>query len=378
MNGLMKPVLTSHMESLQKIFKNRHLTVGASEIGRCARLAWYSKHHPSAAVLEDISYGASHRGNMIENHTVVPALRRHFGGNILFAGKDQKTFSLNFSSATPDGLLINQPKDMLAEFGIKDIGKSRCILIEIKSIDPRIVLRGPKPEHSRQANQQLGLVRELTEWKPEHCLLLYVNASFLDDVTEFVVSYDPVLWGKQQLRAKRIMEARTAREMVPEGWIKGGKECDTCGFAKACIELRTDLPPEGAGQPDPQFVAELKELAIAERQLASSISTMEENQREIQVNIKDRLREKKLRGVKTPDLSVSWYPIKPRVTLDIDSLRAAAEAANFNLAPYEKSGDGGDGLRITVKALHSPTMKGISPKAKLTGGAPSGKVKLKT
>jgi hypothetical protein len=378
--GLMKPVLTKHMESLQRVFKDRHLTVGASEIGRCARMTWYAKHHPSAKAIEaEESFGASHRGNMIEAHTVVPALRRYYGANILYSGKDQKTFVSGLNSATPDGLLINQPKDLLAEFGIKDIGKGRCILIEIKSIDPRIVLRVPKPEHARQANQQLGIVRSKGEWMPEHCLVMYVNASFMDDVTEFVVTFDPELYKRQQARAKMILGAKTAREMQPEGWIKGGKECDYCHFAKACIELRTDLPPEGAGKVDPQFVAELKELAFAERDLATTISALEENQREMQVQIKDRLRAKKLRGIKEPDITVSWYPIKPRVTLDMDSLRAAAEAAKFNLAPHEKTGDGGDGLRITVKSLNAPKMKGEAPKAKLTGGlaAPSGKAKSK-
>jgi hypothetical protein len=364
--GLMKPVLHKHMESLQKTFVNRHLTVGASEIGRCGRLVWYAKHHPSAKVLEDISYGASHRGNMIENHTVVPALRRHYGANILYSGKDQRTLTSGFVSATPDGLLMNQPKDLLAEFGIKDIGKAREILIEIKSIDPRIVLRGPKPEHARQANQQLGIVRETTEHKPEYCLIMYVNASFMDDVTEFVVQFDPALYERQKARAERILTTRTAREMQPEGWIKGGKECDYCPFASACTELRTNVPAESAKKAPPQFVAELKALAKTERDYAARASEAEEKQREIQIQIKDRLREKGLRGIKEPDIVVNWFPVKGRITFDTDALRAAAEAANFNLAPYEKQGDPYDTMRITVKEFPKPTMKGEAPKTKPT------------
>jgi hypothetical protein len=332
-------------------------------------MVWYAKHNPLAKALEE-SYGASHRGNMIENHTVVPALRRHFGADILYAGKDQRTFLDGVNSATPDGLLINQPYDLLAEFGIKDIGKDKCILIEIKSIDPRIVLRGPKPEHARQANQQLGIVREATEHRPEHCLLMYVNASFMDDVTEFVVSFDPDLYAAQKARAKRILSAKTAREMKPEGWIKGGKECDTCGFAKPCIELRTDLPAEGNKKPDSQFVAELVGLALVEQEWATRASEAEEQRREMQIQIKDRLREKHFRSVKTPDLTISWYPIKPRVTFDMQALREAAEAVNFNIAPYEKTGESGDGLRITVKDA-------IKPSAKIGGLTTPGKSKRK-
>lgn len=375
-----KPILLKHMENLQRVFKNRHLTVGASEIGRCARLAWYAKHHPNAAVLEDESFGASHRGNMIEAHTVVPALVKHFGDNLLYAGKKQQTFVSGYVSATPDGLLIKQPKDLLIQFGIKDIGKDRCILVEIKSIDPRIVLRGPKPEHARQANQQLGLVREKTNHKPQYCLIMYVNASFMDDVAEFVIEFDEELYNKQKKRAERILTTKTAREIQPEGWIKGGKECDYCKFADACTELRTDVPAESKRAADPQFVAEIKELALAERDLDTRISELSEQQREMQINIKDRLREKQLRGIKDPDITISWYPVKARITFDNEALRSGAEAANFNLAPYEKVGNPSDGLRITLKALNKPTMKGEPPKAKLTGAreAPSGKAKRKT
>jgi hypothetical protein len=372
---LMKPILSKHMESLQRIFKDRHLSVGASEIGRCARMIWYAKHHPAAKAVEE-SFGASHRGNMIEAHTVVPALRRHYGSLILYSGKDQKSFIDGVNSATPDGLLINQPKDLLAEFGIKDIGKDRCILIEIKSIDPRIQLRGPKKEHARQANQQLGVIRATTEHRPENCLIMYVNASFMDEVTEFVVPFDAGLYKLQKQRAERILEAKTAREMQPEGWIKGGKECDLCGFAKACIELRSNLPPESAGKPDPQIVAEIKELALAERELDTKASDLEEAKREIQIQIKDRLREKGLRGIKESDLTVSWYPIKPRITYDMDALKSAAAEAKFNIVPFEKIGEAGDGLRITVKSAFKPTMKGEPPKAKLTAAAGKAKQKV--
>lgn len=370
---ILKPIITKHMEAQQKIFKNRHLTVGASEIGRCARQTWYVKHHPAAQALDEISYGAIHRGNMLENHLLVPALRRHFGGDILFSGKDQKTFIDGDNSATPDGLLINQPANLLAEFGIKDIGKNRCVLIEAKSIDPRITLRAPKPEHARQALQQLGVVRAATEWKPEHCLIVYINASFHDDITEFVVSWDERKYELQKKRAAEILSATTARSMQPEGWIKGGKECDHCGFSSSCTELRSAVPPESKKSAPPQVVAELKELATLEREQAAIASSAEEEQRKLQLKIKDLLREKGLRGVKEPDIVVTWYPIRGRVTYDMNALREAAEKINFNIAPYEKIGDASDGLRITV----GPTLKPTATKGSTATGKSKTKAKAK-
>src|ERR1035437_3724791 len=106
------------MAAIQRGFKNRQLTVGAREIGQCIRMTWYKKHLDGAINDEEESLGASHRGNMIEQHTLVPAMRRHFGADILYSGKDQRTFRDGYSSATPDGLLINVPKDFLLEFGV--------------------------------------------------------------------------------------------------------------------------------------------------------------------------------------------------------------------------------------------------------------------
>ena len=376
---IMKGVLTKHMEGMQRTFKNRHLTVGASEIGRCARMAWYVKKHPSAAVFEDESFGASHRGNMIEAHTVVPALQAAFGDKLLLAGKKQKTFVEGPLSATPDGLLVDLERKFLAGFDIPDIGPGRCILVEIKSIDPRIQLRSPKPEHARQANQQLGLVRSLTEWKPKYCLIMYVNASFMDDVVEFVVEFDQEMFERQKKRGAMILNAKTARELQPEGWIKGGKECDYCKFADACTELRTDVPAESGKKADPQFAAEIRELALEERDLDTKASEIAERQREIQIQIKDRLREKKLRGIKEADITVSWYPVKARITFDNEALRAGAAAANFALSPYEKVGTPGDGLRITLKGPPSATAtKGVAPKAKLTAAKSAGAKTVKS
>jgi hypothetical protein len=361
---IVKSILSDYMASQQRTFKNRHLTVGASEIGQCARKIWYIKNLPGAISDEEESFGASHRGNMIEQHTVEPALRKHFGKDILYSGKDQKTLVDGVSSATPDGLLINLPADFLAEFGIKDIGKSRECLVEIKSIDPRIQLRGPKVEHDRQANQQLGVMRETTKHKPEYCLIVYVNASFMDDVAEFVVPYDHDRYLRQKVRAKRILIAKTAREMMPEGWVKGGKQCDYCAFSSACTELRTEVPADSNRLPDPQFVAEMKDLAMKERAYKSTASSAEEEARKMQLEIKDRLTEKKLHIIKTPDLSINWYSVKPRVTYDMDALRQAAEKINFNVAKFEKIGDPSDGLRISVKDAIRPTAKVKGAKVK--------------
>src|SRR5262249_27250299 len=146
-------------------------------------------------------WGATLRGDLIEQHFVEPALRAAFGAKLLYAGTEQQTLTNEFLSATPDGLVVDQPADALAYVGVPDLGPGRCFVTEIKSIDPRTSLTAPKPEHAYQAIVQQGLFRELTEHQPEYAVVLYVNASFLDDIVEFVVPFDSDIYEHAKQRA---------------------------------------------------------------------------------------------------------------------------------------------------------------------------------
>jgi len=98
----------------------------------------------------------------IEDHFLVPALRKSYGNKFQRAGEQQKTLTSGFLSATTDGILVGMPDDCLAHLGIPDIGGDRSLVIEFKSIDPRVELTAPKPAHGYQCQVQLGLVHELT------------------------------------------------------------------------------------------------------------------------------------------------------------------------------------------------------------------------
>ena len=60
---------------------------------------------------------------------------------------------------------------------MQDIGAD-CLLLECKSIDPRVKLDAPKPEHRYQVIVQLGVVRETTEFQPRYAIISYIDASF--------------------------------------------------------------------------------------------------------------------------------------------------------------------------------------------------------
>jgi hypothetical protein len=256
--------LAQYAKATARAFEGREHTVGASEVGQCARKIFFAKNAGDRVhgVASDEGYsdrwGATLRGRPIENCFWVPALRGRYGDKLLYAGGDQYTLISGFLSATPDGLILDQPRDALAALGIADIGGDGSIVVECKTIDPRVKFDAPKPEHAFQAQMQIGLFRKLTRHQPEVAVISYVNASFFDDVTEFAVRFDPAVFENAKRCAAAIATARSTDQLKPEGWVAGGRECEFCPFTKACGVIRHTVPTQAIAEtPDPQFIAEI-------------------------------------------------------------------------------------------------------------------------
>ena len=282
----------------------------------------------------------------------VPALRARFGDHLKFAGDEQRQLKIGFISATPDALLVDAPADILAPLGAPDID-SDCLLLECKSLDPRVRLDEPKAEHTYQAVVQLGVMRETTEFKPRYAVITYINASFWDDVTEFVVAFDPAVYTSAKARAAKVLTAAAAAELPPEGFIAGGHECERCPFSKACGIERRAMPSATTAAADPQLVAEIRDLAIAYKSHQSEIDTAASKVREVQHEIRERLRAKGLRRVAGDDFSVTWVPVKGRQGFDVKALSAAAAAAGVDVSEFETISDPTDRLDIRVREARS-------------------------
>src|SRR5262249_40746741 len=206
----------------------------------------------------------------------------------------------------------------------------------------------PKPEHKYQTIVQLGVVRETTEFQPCFCVLAYIDASFWDTITEFVVAFDPDIYTNAKARAVKVLTANSASELPPEGWIAGGKECEHCPFTKACgIEPRAI--PDNPGSIDPQFAAEIRELAVAYKTCQADVDTAEARLRASQHDIKERLRAKQLRRVVGDDFSVTWTPVKGRQGFNVEALSAAAAAAGVGIENFETKATPGDRLDVRIR-----------------------------
>jgi hypothetical protein len=352
-------ILAVYAKATARRFDDRANAVGASEIGQCARKVYFAKNagDPVYGADADADYvdvwGAKLRGSLFENFLFNPAMRARYGDKLLFAGKDQQTFVLEFLSGTPDGLVVNQPRDALAEFGVEDIGESGAFVVEAKTIDPRIKLDGPRTEHVFQVHVQMGLIRELTPYRPEYAVISYANASFLDDIVEFVIRFDRDIFEVAKQRATLILTARAADELKPEGWIAGGKECEHCPYTTACGIVRHAVPAQPPKEtPDPQFVAEISDLGREVRERRDEIKTATTELREIEHTMRERLREKGMRRIVGHDIIVNWTSVKGRPSFDMLKIREAAAKAGIDLGQFETVGEATS--RLDVRIIGQP------------------------
>lgn len=312
---------------------DRSNTVGASEVGQCLRRIWFAKHGtPHDETYKD-RHGARLRGNLIEDHYVVPGLRAELekaSWRFLWAGAEQRTIVDGYLSATPDGLAVN-----------KETGEA--VVIEVKSIDPRVDLQTEKAEHAFQAQVQMGLLHHATEHRPERAIILYIDASFLDDITEFPVVRDPAVYKAAEARARSVMLAEAGIELSPEGKIAGGKECAYCPWASHCAHVSTAaIPSENATLGD-NAASELRRLRDKERRLAAEAEHCAAAHNAAKEEIKSFLRGHSLRWYNGDGWSVSWQPVKGRETIDIK----AAQESGIDLSPFSKTGNPSD--RLVVK-----------------------------
>lgn len=224
---------------------DRTKTVGASEIGMCARRIWFSKHDTPHDE-QPPSWGYTRRGASYEDHWFVPALKAHYGKRFRYAGEAQKTFIYGpepdkpILSATPDGLLRDVTPQECAEWGIPE---TDCVLVECKNIGSYKLALTPKPEHEFQVQVQMGCVRAARRYMPTAAILLYASAFSWSNMAEWAIPFDLDVFHRGIERGFEILEAPSAADVKAEGIESGGNECKRCAYLSTCnrIELKRDL-----------------------------------------------------------------------------------------------------------------------------------------
>lgn len=339
-------MLRSYGAGLSKAWSHDRLnTVGASEVGQCLRKTWFAKNEqPHDAGYED-RFGAKLRGDLIEAHYWVPGLRAQLpeGVELRYAGDEQRTLVDGYLSATPDGILLGVDRGCLNHLGVADVGDA-SLAVEAKSIDPRVDLKVEKPEHSFQTQAQMGLIRHATPYQPHYALISYVDASFLDDVREFAVKFDPAIYQAAKDRARLVMTTEDVLSLPPEGKMAGGDECRYCPWASHCAAVTVAGIPKDESKPlGDNAAAELHALRDVERELSERKDATETEHAAAREAVKEFLRLHGIRRFKGEGWSVSWASVKGRETLDIK----AAESAGLDLSPFKKLGNPAERLTVT-------------------------------
>lgn len=296
-------VFDEHVAGSQKVWSHdRALTVGASECFGCIRSTFFKKRGKELGFAPDPfyeeSWGAMRRGDLIENYHIVPAVRaglRRRGMDLIMEGDDQETIVDGRSSATLDGLIIpvdpslngKIPKDFLAYYGIPEVNVD-SIVLEMKSMDPRPFERLTKEKsvHHGQTQMQLGLVRETTHYRPEHAIVLYFNASWLDDMRVFVVHRDEDTYAFGRARNEKVYAEDNPATYPAEGKLDGS--CAYCKFTQACAKVNKERVPEKRKALNAKEIAEQDEDMLEQMdELVLERNAVKEEEKEIAKRIED-------------------------------------------------------------------------------------------
>jgi hypothetical protein len=347
----------TYIAGKQKVWKHdRSTTSGASEVFNCFRQQVFEKRSAEFGVEpdddHDNDWGAMERGNILEDHFVVPALGSTLpalGLDLLFAGQsNQETLVLGRNSATPDGLitgikpgkLIIKSKDKSVEIDVQE----GCVGLEIKSIDPRANLVEERSKHHYQSQMGLGLIRELTEWKPRYWIILYVDASFISKLTPFVVEFDESIFKVGRQRAAQIWEFESPQAAPPEGKFDGG--CDHCRWRKACgdatISAWKALDDKGE---DEYTAAAVHQHVMTYLAAKKDSETAAREFEEAKQALKDALSAQGAKRVVSEMFRINWTTSPGKKYLD----QKALQASGVDLKPFMKTGAGFDTLKVTLR-----------------------------
>jgi hypothetical protein len=338
---------------------DRSKSVGASEAFGCIRKTWFSKRGKDFGFTKDPTYkeswGAMRRGDLVENYHVVPAVEtglRRRGMDLILAGEGQNTIVDGASSATLDGLIINAPRDLLSYYGIPDIGSNE-VVFEIKSFDPRINIMEEKSIHGGQVQMQMGLLRDKTEYRPNYAVILYVNASWLDDLRPFVVPFDDNIYHIGRRRAEKVFEVDDPGLLGAEG--KLGGMCEYCPFQSSCTAVSMKrVPPKKEALTKKQIEAQDTSLIDAiddsvhrVHELKKSKKDLEREIEEANETVKQALIAANESRVVGTGWKASYTSVAGKRTLSAEKLLEAGLDPN----DYMSEGAGFEKLTITMEKV---------------------------
>jgi CRISPR/Cas system-associated exonuclease Cas4 (RecB family) len=306
---------------------DRSKWMNASEALSCARRQWFTKHAQKPDKGYENGWGYQERGNGVELFVLDMLTRAGVEMDLEWPHQKSLTSEEHRISGTPDGIMV-------------DVNEA----IEVKSIDPRTnVSKLPKKDHTIQLQIGMELMHLNTNHAPGMGHLVYVDASDWSKVIEFEIDRDPTILDRLAPRATKILNARKAKSLDPEGALTG--ECKYCPFREACGEA-TDLFNEGPKvqkkSREGSALAEIAHDYITAKNHIDDYKTLLDKCKQ---QITAELAKRKAQKITLGNIFIELSEVSGRRSLD----RTAMEQAGIDLAPYEKTG--ASSTRLTVKEV---------------------------
>jgi hypothetical protein len=181
-----------------------------------------------------------------------------------------------------------------------------------------------------------------------HWVILYIDASFLNNITPFVIEYDPKVYVNAKRRADQIWAADDPLKFQAEGRFDGS--CDYCKFRQACgaaILSAWATTKEKFSAADVTAIEPLALDYLTAKELAAATEKVAKTKGQA---LTDALVSRKINKCKNDKWGVTWYEQKGKTTVDCK----AAVAAGLNLMPFERTGNPFDVLRVSRKKDKEP------------------------
>ena len=311
---------------------DRSKRIGASEIGQCGRKVMLGKF----GIVQDDgnlpTSGFAVRGDVMEDHWTAPLMRawiKEHGGELLYSGQANQTTLKGTKiplSATPDGLAVRVSRKVLARYGVPDIGPRKELVLELKSLDPRVGQHKlPKPAHVPQTITQMGMIRRSKELKhaPEWGAVVYVDASDWFKVQVFPVKWEEKKFDALVKRANKLLSVSDPNQIAPEGKIAGGNECTECPWARQCLGFMPWLADEDPRQLKSKDIAEIEKVALRLHQAKEAVEKAKQVERDREADLYGVMATKKRRFVMGKSFTVSAKETSGQNRYDIAALVAA-------------------------------------------------------
>lgn len=355
-----------HIANNQKTWKqDRRLTVGASECFSCIRKTWFTKRGHEFGHEQDAEYaenwGAMERGNIIENHFIVPAMEeglKRRGLKLIMAGDGQDTILDGIHSATLDGLIIPEkggflPDHFLEHYGLDPemFADQDSLVLEMKSFDPRLAMLHEKEVHRGQTQMQMGLIRQTTKYKPEFAVLMYINASWLSDIRIFIIPYDEHEYLTGRTRNERVFNTDDPGQLPPEGKLDG--DCKYCKFVDVCGKVSVGrVPPRKdtlkkaqIDAQDPELVDDMSDLVAKQVEIKARAKEIERDLEEANEAIRQRM-------IRSGESRVVGAGFKAFYSAQQGAKRLSArliEEAGLDPNDFKEQGTGFEKLTVTIE-----------------------------